>query len=197
MIFLYSIVYTNVVFDLTLRRIIIGTLIGSLMSIGLAIGLIYGGIQVSWWLALILCVIGFLIGGFTAGFIARDMFPGFFAGLFTGLIVFLGIFLFTWLIIRAKILNWFASFSDIGQTINAFLDFIGISTTSTLGQNITSTITTKYSEYGSDIDQLVQKYVPLFCLVVSAIFGGSAVFVGAIAGAIGGRFNKVDEILNE
>ena len=197
MIFLYSIVYTKLVFDLTLRRIIIGTLIGSLMSIGLAIGLIYGGIQVNWWLALILCAIGFLIGGFTAGFIARDMIPGFFAGIFTGLIVFLGIFLFTWLIIRAKILNWFASFNDISQTINAFLDFIGISATSTLGQNITSTITAKFSEYSSDINQLVQKYVPIFCLVISAIFGGSAVFVGSIAGAIGGRFNRVDEILNE
>ena len=120
------------VFDLDFRRIAVGTLIGSLMSIGLAIGLIYGGIQVSWWFALILCIIGFLIGGFTAGFIARDMFPGLIAGFFTGILVFCGIFLFTWLILRAKILDWFSNFNDIDQTIGALLDFIGISSTSNL-----------------------------------------------------------------
>ena len=182
---------------MSLRRIFFGSLLGGLLSIGLGIGLIYGGIQVSWWLAIILCCIGFLIGGFLAGFIARDRFPGFIAGAITGIIVFGGIFLFSWLVIKAKIIDWFDDFNDISQTIDSLLAFIGIPETSTLGQNITSTISSKFTEYSSDINTLVKKYVPIFSLVISAIFGVSAVFWGAIAGAIGGHFNKIDEIIGE
>ncbi len=182
---------------MSLLRIIIGTFVGGLVSIGLGIGLIYGGIQVSWWLAIVLCIIGFLIGGFVAGYIAQDKFPGMIAGLFTGLLVFAGIFLFTWLILKAKILNWFADFNDIDQTIDALLGFMGITETSNLGIYLTNTMNTKFSQYSDDINQLANKYVPLFCFAVSGIFGFMAVILGGIAGRIGGRFNKIDELTGD
>ena len=178
-------------------RIILGTVVGSLLSSGLAIGLIYGGIQVSWWLAIILCVIGMIIGGFTAGFIAQDKFPGTIAGFITGLVAFIGIFLFLWLILRAKILQWYESSTDINTIAASFIDFLGMKSSSAIGQYITNLITTKYSEYSSDINQFVQKYVPIFTLVVGAILGGGALVLNTIAGRIGGALNKFDELAGE
>ena len=175
-------------------RIILGAIVGSLLSSGLAIGLIYGGVQVSWWLAIILCVIGLIIGGFAGGFIAQDKFPGTIVGFITGLIAFVGIFLFLWLILRAKMLVWYSQNSDINSIASQFIGFLGMDSSSTIGQYITDLITTKYADYGSDIDQFVQKYVPIFTLVVGAILGGGALILGTISGRIGGALNKLDEL---
>lgn len=178
-------------------RILIGALIGSLISCGAAIGLIYGGIQVVWWLAIVLGCIGLIIGGFIAGFISRDRLPGLIAGTLTGLVVFGGILLFSWLVIRAKILNWWDTTSDINYVITQLFDFLSIDSTSNLGQYLSAEIQDRFSTYGSDINELVQKYVPLFSLAVGGIFGVGAVILGGLSGAVGGRLNKIDEIIGE
>ncbi len=175
-------------------RIILGTIVGSLLSSGLAIGLIYGGIQVSWWLALILCLIGLIIGGFAAGFIAQNKFPGTIAGFITGLVAFVGIFLFLWLILRAKVLQWYADNNDINVIASQFIDFLGMESTSSIGQYVSDLIITKYTDYNSDIDLFVQKYVPVFTLVLGAILGGAAVILNTIMGRIGGALNKLDKL---
>ncbi|NHJ85365.1 MAG: hypothetical protein FK734_07870 [Asgard group archaeon] len=182
---------------MSLIRIIIGGLIGGAISVGSTIGLIYGGIQVTWWLAIILSVVATVIGGFIAGFIARDKFPGMIAGAFSGLLVFGAIVLFCWLVLRNKIIDWYTSFADINQTITALLDFLGIESTSTLGQKMTDTLTDLYSTYSSDIDLVVQNYVPKFSLIVGAIFGGGAFLVNTAAGRFGGRMNKIDELTGQ
>ncbi|NHJ87669.1 MAG: hypothetical protein FK734_19565 [Asgard group archaeon] len=139
-----------------------------------------------------------IIGGFIAGFISRDRFPGMIAGFITGLFVFAGIVLFFWLILRVKLLDWYAAnSSNIGPTINDFLNYFGIDSLSNLGTYLTNVITDKYTEYSSNMDTLVQEYVPKFSLIIGAIFGGIAIIVDTIAGRIGGRLNKIDEILGE
>ena len=118
------------------------------------------------------------------------------AGIITGVITFAGIFLFFWLILKAKIMNWFTTYADIGQTITALLDFLGINPTSSLGTWLTTTINDKFSSLGS-IESLVQKYVPVLSLLLGAIFGGIAFIICAISGRIGGRLNKIDEIIGD
>lgn len=162
----------------------------------MAIGLIYGGIQVAWWLGIILCIIGFIIGGFVAGFISRDRFPGMIAGTITGFITFAGIFLFFLLILKAKMLDWFTSYANIGYTITALLDFLSIKASSGLGTWLTNTINDKFSSLGT-IESLVQKYVPILSLFLGVIFGGIAFLICSISGRIGGRLNKIDEILGD
>ncbi|NHK30810.1 MAG: hypothetical protein FK730_05625 [Asgard group archaeon] len=159
-------------------------MIGSLISVGMAIGLIYGGIQVAWWLGIILCVIGFIVGGFIAGFISRDKFPGMIAGIITGVITFVGIFLFFMFILKAKMLDWSTTYADIGATITALLDFLGINASSGLGTWLTNTITDKFSSLGT-IESLIQKYVPILSLLLGVIFGGIAFIICAISGRIG------------
>ena len=176
-----------------LLRIIIGAIVGSIISFGCAIGLIYGGVQVSWWLALVLGILGLIIGGFAAGFIARDRFPGMIAGFLTGILVFIGIFLFFWLVLKAQVLQWYNEYG-FDASIRYMLDYIGIDPTSALGVYIT----TKINETtAGNVDLYVQKYVPRFTAVIAAIFGGSALLVNTISGRIGGRFNKIDEIMGE
>ena len=179
---------------MALIRELIGALIGSIVSVGIAIGLFYGGIQVAWWLALVLGIVAFLIGGFIAGFISRDPIPGLRAGALMGIIVFGGFFLFMWLVVKAKILGYYDSVSNIDSVIDSLLGWLSIDSTSNLGQVIDAAITDKFSEYGSDIDTFVQKWVPIFTLIISAIFGGAALIVGSITGMIGGRWNKFDEL---
>ncbi|MHA1187854.1 MAG: hypothetical protein ACTSXA_16050 [Candidatus Heimdallarchaeota archaeon] len=176
-------------------RIIIGAIVGSIISVGGAIGLIYGGIQVSWWLGLILALIGIIIGGFVAGWIAQDRFPGMIAGFVTGLFVFGGIVLFFYLVLRVKVEEWYiAAGSDISVTISSFLTFFSINPTSSLGTLLTETITTKYNFYSGDIALVIADYIPKFSLVLGAIFGSFALIINTIAGRIGGRLNKIDEI---
>ncbi|MFW9924770.1 MAG: hypothetical protein ACFFDW_15930 [Candidatus Thorarchaeota archaeon] len=180
-----------------LLRIIIGATIGSLLSGGLAIGLIYGGIQVSWWLAIILGVVGLIIGGFVAGFISRDRLPGMIAGALTGVVAFVAIFLFFWLVLRVKVLNWYAENTDVADIVSGIQGFMGITPGTAIGDFIDALITDKFAEYSSDIDSFVQKYVPLFSLVIGGIFGSGALLLNTISGAIGGRLNKIDEIIGE
>ncbi|MCF2144555.1 MAG: hypothetical protein K9W42_12715 [Candidatus Heimdallarchaeota archaeon] len=178
-------------------RILIGGLIGSIISLGLAIGLIFGGIQVVWWLAIVLSVVGIIIGGFFAGFISRDKFPGTLAGILSGLIVFVGIVLFFWLIVKNKLLYWFSQYADIDQTIDAFLSFFGIVPTSKLGVYLDNLITTKFNDAGLNINAFIPAFVPKFSLVLGAIFGGIALLLNTFAGRLGGRMNKIDEIIGD
>jgi len=176
-------------------RIIIGAIVGSIISTGAAIGLIYGGIQVTWWLAIILGILGIIIGGFVAGFIAQDKFPGMIAGFITGLFVFAGIVVFFYLILKVKVLDWYAAAgSDINGTITSFLGYFSIDPASALGIRLTNNINTRFTALSSDIDLFVADYVPKFSLVIGAMFGGVALILNTIAGRIGGRFNKIDEI---
>lgn len=177
---------------MSLIRIIFGGIIGSLISAGAAIGLIYGGLQVSWWLALILGILGCIIGGFVAGFIAQDKFLGMLAGGFTGLIVFVGIVLFFYFILRGKVQNWYTDLGTIDATIQALLDFLSIDSASNLGQLIDAKITDIYTAY--DINQVIQNYIPKLSLLIGGIFGGAALILDTIAGRIGGRMNKIDEL---
>jgi hypothetical protein len=176
-------------------RIIIGSLIGSVISVGMAIGLIYGGIQVAWWLGLVLCIVGFIAGGFVAGFISQDKFPGTISGIIVGIITFVGIFLFFWLIIKAKIIAWSATL-NISEIITELLNFLGVNPTSSLGIWITNKLNEQYTSLGT-IEALVQTYVPKFTLLLGSIFGGIAFLIAAIAGRIGGRLNKIDEIVGD
>ena len=176
-------------------RIIIGAIVGSIISAGAAIGLIYGGIQVTWWLGIILAAIGIIIGGFIAGWIAQDRFPGMIAGFITGIFVFGGIVLFFYLILSAKVDAWYvAAGNDINGTITSFLNFFSIDSSSSLGTILTEKLTAKYTEHSGDIALLIADYIPKFSVVLGAIFGGFAVIVNSIAGRLGGRLNKIDEI---
>ena len=93
-------------------------------------------------------------------------------------------------------INWFTTYADIGATITALLDFLGINASSNFGIYLTATITDKFSSLGS-IETLVQKYVPVLSLTLGAIFGGIAFIICTISGRIGGRLNKIDEILGD
>jgi hypothetical protein len=183
---------------MNLMRVFIGALVGSIISAAAAIGLIFGGIQVSWWLAIILGVIGLIIGGFVAGFIAQDRFPGMIAGFITGLFSFGAIVLFFWLVLRSQVLEWWAaSGNDIDGTIAYFLDYLGMETTSNVGQLISAAIKDYYQDYGSDINGVVEKYVPVISLIFGAVFGGGALIINTISGRIGGRLNMIDEIVGD
>ena len=180
---------------MSLIRIIIGGIIGSLISAGAAIGLIYGGIQVAWWLALLLAILGCAIGGFVAGFIAQDKFPGMLAGGFTGLIVFTGIVLLFYFVLQAKVQAWWDASMDINAVIASLLDFLGIDSASNLGQIIDAKITDIYLAY--DIDQVINNYLPKLSLIFGAVIGGIALLIDTAAGRLGGRLNKIDEIIGE
>lgn len=181
-----------------LLRIIIGALIGSLISVGAAIGLYFGGIQVSWWLALILMFVATTIGGFIAGWIAQDKFPGMIAGALAGIIVFGGVVVFFWLFIKAKMNAWSSSFTDLNTSIiTPFLDYLNIDPVGALGTFFTNKITDAYTSSGSDVTTLIQTWVPKLALVFGAIIGGGAFLINLIAGRIGGRFNKIDEIVGD
>lgn len=179
-------------------RIIIGAVIGSAISAGAAIGLIYGGIQVSWWLGLILAVLGIIIGGFIAGWIAQDGFPGMIAGFITGLFVFGGIVIFFYFILRVKVEGWFdTAGDDINVIISNFLTFFSISPTSSLGTFLTNNILEKYNAVSGDFAVFIADYIPKFSLILGAIFGGFALIINTITGRIGGRLNKIDEIIED
>ncbi|HUT79572.1 MAG TPA: hypothetical protein VMZ29_00095 [Candidatus Bathyarchaeia archaeon] len=177
-----------------LMRVIIGSIIGSLISAGVAIGLIYGGIRVAWWLAIILSGIGTIIGGFIAGWISQDRFPGMIAGALTGMFVFGAVVLWSWLVLRTKIMAWWDSFADINSVITELLGFLNVEPTSGLGMMISDKINELYITYAADMDAVIANYVPKFCLILGAIFGGMALIMNTIAGRIGGRLNKIDEI---
>ncbi|MBN1329045.1 MAG: hypothetical protein JXA54_06185 [Candidatus Heimdallarchaeota archaeon] len=119
------------------------------------------------------------------------------AGAFSGVLVFGAIVLFSWLVLKNKISDWYASFADINQTITALLDFLSIDASSNLGIKITDTLNDLYTTHLSDIDAVIQSYVPKFSLIIGAIFGGGAFLVNTVAGRFGGQMNKFDKLTGQ
>ena len=72
----------------------------------------------------------------------------------------------------------------------------GFEPTKPEGTWFTAKINDTFSSVG-DIDAFIATYVPKFSLVVGAIFGGMALLLDTTAGRIGGRLNKIDEILGD
>lgn len=173
--------------------ILIGFIVGGLVSEGAMIGLAFAGKLVTWWLALILGAVGCLFGGFVAGMIARGPGSGALAGFLTGLIVFLATFLIIWLVLKAQFLQWWNDLADINLVIDELLAYMGIPEGSDIADSIRTTITDYYNQYSGDIEQVINKYFPIFGLIVGAIFGGICSVVNIFSGLIGGLITRKKE----